>query len=338
MKRRLWLDSGAWTAHQQGTELTVPQLAAWLEKHHEYVSGYITLDKIPSSPQHVEAAAAESWDNTQQLIKLGFKKVIPVFHLGERFYWLERMVKEGFTHIGLGGFAKAKTGARKQWLDQVFTMLCGSKGFPAVKVHGFGMTTFSLMFAYPWDSVDSVSWRMCAAYGRILVPNGTDYFQPLDFTVSRGSKDAAARFDKKSHFDHAGPTVQRLVRTWCEEQGFDLAKLQTCDVARTLAVIRYFRLALESYQYRPFQGRRHGLFSVGPSLGGSDKPVGEFKIMFTIYPTAKHADLLEAEGVPDRLLSYSWFMKETPFDVKRYVQTGRMERINGRKRKTAAVP
>ena len=56
-------------------------------------------------------------------------------------------------------------------LKRIFTKhICDEKGMPRVKVHGFGLTSLSLMLRFPWFSVDSTSWVVTGRMGSIYIP------------------------------------------------------------------------------------------------------------------------------------------------------------------------
>src|SRR4051812_41933140 len=119
------IDSGAYSAFRQQEPISVKAYGRWLLEHQHEVSGYINLDVIPGTPNatptanDVEEAAAAGWKNLLHLRKLGLNP-IPVYHKGERRYWLEKMLGEGCIYIGLGGVANAGDKARRPWLDEVF--------------------------------------------------------------------------------------------------------------------------------------------------------------------------------------------------------------------------
>ncbi len=60
------------------------------------------------------------------------------------------------AYIGLGGLVGKSKKARKGWLDPVWARLVREPTWP-FKVHGWGMTDFTLVPRYPWFSVDSSS-------------------------------------------------------------------------------------------------------------------------------------------------------------------------------------
>ncbi len=354
----LWLDSGAFSAWRRKDPIDLAEYIKFCHKHAEGFSGYINLDVIPGNPgtvrtnAHVEAAAEGSWKNLLVMRKEGLNPM-PVYHLGERRYWLEKMLGEGFTHVGLGGFAKSHNAVRREWLDNVFGFLCGSAGYPSVCIHGFGMTSVPLIFRYPWYSVDSISWRLYAAYGWVLAPqrhaDGTPDFMrgPLQIGVSLGSKSAPKHLDnlhrgvgtqsenalqqaslgKAHHIEGMGDNMRRACLDWWESEGFTLKEFRRIGYEELMrACVRYYVRVEENYELKPFKARTNSLFFKASSEYGQDEPIGKFRILYTINPIPYQSAMLQAEGRRSRLLSYYEFKDGTMFDLEEYMATGLMSK------------
>lgn len=57
------------------------------------------------------------------------------------------------------------------WLDHIWSnYLTDKSGSPIAKIHGFGMTTLSLLKRYPWHSVDSIRPVICGGLGKVFIP------------------------------------------------------------------------------------------------------------------------------------------------------------------------
>ena len=339
----LVIDPGAFSAWRRGEVLSVKRYGNFLLKHLDKISAYFNLDVIPGRPGQertntsTEEAAEAGWKNLIALKKMGLNPA-PVYHMGERRYWLEKMIGEGFDYIGLGGFAKVNNGARKEWLDETFGFLCGNKGYPKVKLHGFGMTSVPLMFRYPWHTVDSMSWVLMGGYGWILVPwrgeNGKyDWgkrWHQIGF--SSGTKKSGGMhadvLRSGNHISLVSAEVKKYVTDWLEMEGFDCKKLLTSHEERIRVNCRFFRRTMENYKASPFLWQRHGFFCAAPtSVQGALKPPAPFKLLFTINITAQQSNLLQDETVRDRLLSYYWFKDSDPFSIPDYVSSGTLTKV-----------
>lgn len=111
-----------------------------------------------------------TYENQKFLEKRGLKPC-PVWHLGSDEKWLKRYIDEGYDYICIGGMVPNPKAILKPALDSIWRrLLTDDAGIPTVKIHGFAMTSFELMYRYPWYSVDSKSWIDIATFGGILVP------------------------------------------------------------------------------------------------------------------------------------------------------------------------
>lgn len=166
MDLELFLDSGAFTAFTKKEKIPVEQYANFVKRTRAYWSVCSSLDVIG----HGEEAAAASHRVLQELHRLG-ADVIPVFHVREPDHWLERYIAEGHEYIAIGGMVPESTPWLMDRLDGLWgNVMTNPDGSPKLKVHGFGLTVFSLMFRYPWYSVDSTSWLMTGVYGACVLP------------------------------------------------------------------------------------------------------------------------------------------------------------------------
>ena len=179
------LDSGAYSAWKSGTVIDVHQYGDFVERNHEWIHDFANLDVIPTgtSADDAETAAQQSWDNLKALERRGLEP-IPVFHIGERWYWLEKLINEGYTTIGLGGVADLHRAARKKWFDQVFSRLADEHGECPVRLHGFGVTDSELLDSYPFYSGDSQTWIAIASNHEVMIPQIT----PTTIDYSRGRR------------------------------------------------------------------------------------------------------------------------------------------------------
>lgn len=111
-----------------------------------------------------------TWRNQMIMEKEGLSP-IPTYHYGENTKWLTRLLKKKYTYIALGGMVPISNKGLLYWLDEIWgNYLTDSKGLPVCKVHGFGMTSLSLMLRYPWFSVDSTTWVTAGRLGGFYMP------------------------------------------------------------------------------------------------------------------------------------------------------------------------
>lgn len=114
---------------------------------------------------------AELTYKNQKLLEAQGLKPCPVWHLGSDESWLQKYLSEGYSYLCMGGMVPNSKAILRPSLDGIWRrLLTDESGMPRVKVHGFAMTSFDLMYRYPWFSVDSKSWIDIASFGGILVP------------------------------------------------------------------------------------------------------------------------------------------------------------------------
>lgn len=351
MERRvdLILDSGAFSAWKKKESLTVEQYISFIERNKPALHEYVNLDVIPGewgrvgTPEDVERSAAKGYENLLKMRAAGLE-AMPVYHMGERLYWLERMIGDGFTYIGISPANDRTTAQKVEWLDWVYGYLCGSSGFPEIKTHGFGVTALPLLFRYPWYSADSVTWLLVGGYGGILVPKalpegGYDYTQsPLVVAVSEKSTFSKGIDESLKHFKSMGEQSKAYIRNYIEDEGFDLGRLEKEYLQRQKLNCRFFKHVASAYASQPFFQRQMGLFGKPqPSRKGSTTNLfGNLKMVFTLTTSPEHSDILEDEGVRDRLLTYYYFKTGDAFSLADYVRTGRI--VSNKKRKQEQEP
>jgi len=199
-------------------------------------------------------------------------KVIPVFHQGDDVKWLDKYLLAGVKYIGISPANDRATGDRQkekfrdtrpgfrphfgslqniidprplkgslrkvvrattkiEWIQSLRPFLF-SGDTPTVRTHGFAVTSYDLMKAMKWYSVDSASWKLAGAWGGIYVPRGLNSW---DFTIEpqiRASGNQRDAMDGRSR--NQKPFAPRVLK-WLEE----------CDVK-----VGAFKLNQESESYK----------------------------------------------------------------------------------------
>lgn len=175
------------------------------------------------------------WDMVKYLEKKGLTPV-PVVHGGQSTEWFRRYCEEGYSLIGLGGMAQRQGYKRaRKVLDEIFNIAARYKN---INLHGFGVTSLSLLFMYPWYSVDSASWVKAAAYGSILY---VDAWRGMISEIHFTNKNATG----KTKYAQMVPEVRRGVAREVEENGFKVKDLQTDSFARCLYNVQVFTKKLQ---------------------------------------------------------------------------------------------
>lgn len=232
-KNEIVLDSGAYSAWKTGGEVNLDEYIKFILENESLFDVIVNLDVIPGKPftkitkEDVEASTRKGWRNYKKMLAAGVpkEKLLHVFHQGEDFSVLQKMVKE-IPYIGISPANDKTVEQRKVWLDKCMEYVTDKNNMPIVKFHGFGITEFNLMFRYPWYSVDSTTWIMVGNFGKVLIPpfkNGKyDYSGfPMKLSVSTTSPDL-----KKSskHIDTFSPKQRKILVDYLHFTGFKLGK------------------------------------------------------------------------------------------------------------------
>lgn len=152
----LFLDSGAFSAFTQKTEIKIENYINFIHKEKKKIDIYASLDNITSY--------SKSLDNFSIMLKEKLSP-LPCFHIGEPYWVLEKYLLKT-NYIALGGIAKKNKRTRFEWLSWVFNK------YPKVNFHGFGIQDRRILMRFPWHSVDSSSAHVMARFGGICSPWG----------------------------------------------------------------------------------------------------------------------------------------------------------------------
>lgn len=233
-KISLFLDSGAFSAWSLGKEVNLDDYIAYCLEHMDKVEAIANLDVIPGrpfqkiTPADIENSAKQGWENYERMLAAGIPKdkLIHIFHQGEDFKWLKRMVDE-IPYIGLSPANDKTTAQKEAWLDECMQYVLDANGYPRVKFHGFAVTSLRLMLRYPWYSVDSTTWNVYARYGAILVPHyrkGQWIYDERAMTVFVSSRSTKKGDPSSVHIETMRPKERDIVLEYIHSKGYKLGK------------------------------------------------------------------------------------------------------------------
>jgi hypothetical protein len=243
-EKKVFLDSGAFSAFTKGVEVDLEAYCRYIRDNMDIIEVASVLDGIGDPLQ--------TWQNQRRMEQLGTAP-LPCFHYGEDERYLKWYV-DNYEYITLGGMVPISTPQLKLWLDEIWKhYLTDSSGRPKLKVHGFGLTTISLMERYPWYSVDSSSWVQIAANGGILLP---------DHGVISVSKTSSAAKQEGRHINTLPKPQQKAVAAEIEKLGFDVERVQTEYITRWVFNCAAFEILNRRYagEDKIFVGDQMGLF------------------------------------------------------------------------------
>jgi hypothetical protein len=139
------LDSGAFSAHQQGTTIPLDRYIATCQQ------------LLATDPTLTEVFALDvigdwraSVRNTETMWAAGVP-AIPCFHVGTPEDVLRGLARD-YPKVALGGAVGYR--AKDAWAAQ-----CFARVWPA-RLHGFGFGSETSVLALPWHSVDATNWEI----------------------------------------------------------------------------------------------------------------------------------------------------------------------------------
>lgn len=253
-KSRLFVDSGAFTAHTRGIDLDVDAYIEFVNTHDDKITLFAQVDVIPGdfgiprTAEQVEEAAKKTWENYLYMRErvISPNKLIPVFHQGESFKWLENMLEwrsadnSKIPYIGISPSNDLTTSQKVEFIERCFEVIAKSTN-PTVKTHAFGFTALPYLERYPFTSADSTSWKLAAAMGNIFTPNGVVRVSDRDYTK-------------------LCPATRRALEDYVSEQGFNLAELASSEYARRLFNVKFITDWLQRYERKQVGAKRQSLF------------------------------------------------------------------------------
>lgn len=235
----LVVDSGAYSAWSKGKLFDMDEYINFLETNKilDVCFWAAEADRIPGSfgvdPTEEDRLAApeESWQNYLYMIKRVSwpKKIVPIFHQGEDFKHLRRMLEYTFSdgdyipYIGISPRNDIHVGEKIKWYEMVWKIIeeeCARIGRDIPLTHNFGMTTISMMEQYPSCSSDSTSWVRSASFGNIMiVVNG----KIKSIYVSNRN------LNSSDHINNQPLAIREAVEKECQEMGHGITLQSLID-------------------------------------------------------------------------------------------------------------
>lgn len=235
---KLLIDNGAFTVHRKGGEIDIDEYINWLNDNDEFIDRAIALDNIPGkwgrkrTYAELKNSPAQTWQNYLYMTERckSPQKLLPVFHQGEDFKYLEQMVNHKIgdnyvEYICISGNKELTNKQREIWYTKCFEIIQNS-GNPNVKVHCLGSATESNAVRFPFTSMDATSWIMTGANGGILT----------DFGVVKVSKESAK---DKDNIKNCSKDVVNFVTNQCKKYGITLEQIQNDYKYRMVMNVHY---------------------------------------------------------------------------------------------------
>lgn len=304
---KIMLDSGAFSAWTRGETIDLGRYIDFVKRYKSRLDTYVNLDVIPGSRgvqptiREVDRAAAASFDNYKAMRSAGLSP-IPVFHYGESFGWLVKLLESGADYICLGGTVGLKSGVKRKFLDECFTVITDGRGAPAVRVHGLGVTEGPLVARYPWHSVDSTSWLMAPTYGMILVPGIEDG----KFSAQIYLADGHLQADKDGRrFERLPESAQQHVLEFATSCGCTITDLRNDVYSRMVLFVTCMMQMRAPARFERPRASFHLPRVAHPARG----PKIDFHVVFAGAIRTAHQAIFRRCGVEHHLTSYYEYLK-----------------------------
>lgn len=257
--RKLFVDSGAFSAHTKGRELDVDEYIEYLNARQGCFEVIAQVDKIPGefgkkkTREQLLEAPELSWENYLYMRDkvIDYQNLTPIFHQGEDFKHLHRMLETTFDgehipYIGISPANDVSTKEKAKWFETVFRIIRDSSN-PNVKTHAFGMTSLDLLEQYPFYSADSTSWLMTSANGSIMTSWGLMLMSDV-------------QVDNPKHFNHMSAETQAKVAAEVAKWGYDIEEAKTNYKIRGLINASYLKNWADNYKFKGTSRYQRRLF------------------------------------------------------------------------------
>ena len=241
---KLFIDSGAFTAHRKETHLDVDEYIEFLNNIDDAIDLFAQIDDIPGTFgqirtfNQIQESSKKSWDNYLYMVKRvkSPEKLLPVFHQDESIEnYLDKILKykingKPIPYIGISSAKDKASGVRFEWYKDVYHYIAHSCN-PNVKTHSFGTSSTTHLKRYRFTSSDATSWLQTAANGSIMTKHG----------IVKLSEKSINDPDNMANKDGQGETSFQSVLECIEEYGFNLEDLKEKYYERANFNIRYLQ-------------------------------------------------------------------------------------------------
>lgn len=248
---RIFLDSGAFSAHSLGANITVPQYVEYIRRNRDGIRRDEQCGCLMAAGLDAIGNAVQTWENQAEMEQALGEPPIPCYHYQEDERYCEHAV-ENYDYMALGGLVGVPQPKMEAWLDRIYDRyITDDQGRPRIRVHGFGITSLRIMTRYPWYSVDSSSWVQVAAFGNILIP---------ELGVIAVSKESPKKKDEGGHYWSLTTAEQERVRQAVEGRGYEMDRVIDSTYTRRVFNIQAYREYVEQVATDTFKRERQELF------------------------------------------------------------------------------
>ncbi len=177
----IWVDSGGFQFMRHGISITVSEIAR-VYRVLKDVDYFVNLDYPPTPYDTTDEAKKKIIATHRNYIflteYLGRDKVVPVLHIQRSLELIRTQVKlyENCEKIAIGGlvpYILISRGVRRSREYSIYVLKLFRDYFSGTRIHVLGIgspTVVPILSVLNIDSTDSSTWRVKAAYGKVIVP------------------------------------------------------------------------------------------------------------------------------------------------------------------------
>lgn len=182
--KSFFLDSGAFGIHKSNRDADIDEYIEYANSLDEHTFAIAELDTIPGkfgepkNPEDYVESAEKSWESFLYMYDKmkSPQKLVPVFHYGEDFSNLKRMLEwrdsngNAIDIIGISPANDTKQEVKDIYLRDVYDYMAklGYSGSNVRKTHLFGMTALNSLVRFPCYSADSITHRLKSAHATVF--------------------------------------------------------------------------------------------------------------------------------------------------------------------------
>ena len=273
--KSLFIDSGAYSEYTGKVKhLDVDEYIEYVDSIDEHIYAVAQMDTlpgkfgVPKNPQDYIESSDRSWKNYLYMRKRmkSPEKLIPVFHYGEPFSALGRMLDyrdDSVTNtdpidsdilgtvypdrVNICGLSPANDShqtVKNIYLQECYEFISKSS-YPDIKTHLFGMTSLDALSKLPYYSADSVSHRLRSAYNKVYTRKWG--------TISLSDASRTSRVKSNQSFVRTcDPKTLKEVEDLFASYGFTIDDMRNDNAARTCVDICETQQAVKNeYAYHP---------------------------------------------------------------------------------------
>lgn len=200
-EKRLFVDSGAFSAFTRGAQIDIQKYCDWLKQNLAQITVYAGLDVIGD---YKASAKNQEYMEAQGL------KPLPTFHFKSPIEELERIVSR-YDYFALGGLVPLSKNkpVLNAWLTKCMSVI--KKHWPK-RIHCLGITSQPILERYPFYSCDSTAAIMGGGMGRVMnFAHGKLSHSDWVTELKEGEYQTADKDGKSGHLDRRIHNIKAMV-------------------------------------------------------------------------------------------------------------------------------